>query len=137
MSTTSTRRKTIIAAGAVVAFAATGFAVQQTAMAGTNGQQIEFCDRKVNAISATATGLNYQNHMTTETVDLSNTPQNGECVTLPNRWWKGDVNITWTIAEVKDPTPGHIITVLPFRTSRCHVPVNQESDITTCEIPER
>jgi hypothetical protein len=93
-------RKPVIAAiVATGAIASTGLAVQQTAMAGTNGQHITFCTDH-DAKSVEVSGRNQDGAATIVPFDLVANRQPNGCVPYdPNYWWKGWVHLTWTFGD--------------------------------------
>ena len=102
----------------VGAIAFTGLAVEQTASAGTNGQQINFCTDK-NAVSVKMVGINDRGDRVEQSTGLD--PKDGSgCHQLPNFWWKGPVAIHW---EYTADTSGDNV---------CFVPETAPDDYTTC-----
>jgi hypothetical protein len=110
-------RKSIIAAIAIGgAISATGFAVQQTAMAGTNGQQITFCS-SYEAKSTEVSGLNQDGDPVTIAFDISyGRPAANGCYPSPENWWKGLIKIKWNFEGGK------------YSTTYCYVPLIVPSD---------
>jgi hypothetical protein len=107
----------IIATGTI---ASTGLAVQQTAMAGTNGQHITFCTN-YDAQSVEARGRNQDGAVEILMFDLrANRGQNGCAPYDPNVWWKGLVHLTW-----------HTDYDMPMETD-CFVPEVNDTDFVMC-----
>ncbi|HEY6795940.1 MAG TPA: hypothetical protein VI248_14785 [Kineosporiaceae bacterium] len=112
--------KSVIAAlAAAGAIAATGLAVQQNAVAATNGQSIEFCTN-ADARWVKASGKNPDGVDIALTVNMMANRDSRGCVPYdPNVRWKGQVHLTWTSEIERNETD-------------CHVPVESEKDFVTC-----
>ena len=110
----------IAAVAAVSAIAATGLAVQQTAMAGTNGQRIRLCtsDTTLGLNKVDIKGNNQDGRYTEQTVDVDlNNLDNFGCVQGGDWWWMGAVNLTWHYSFITTQHP-------------------YASYVTTCAVPD-
>jgi hypothetical protein len=108
------RKPVITAVVAASAIAATGLAVQQTAMASTNGQHIQLCtvDMSRGLYKVDIKGNNQNGEYVEATRDVGvNDLSSGGCTGPDGWWWKGKVNITWQY-------------------------VSHASVTTTCDVPE-
>jgi hypothetical protein len=106
---------------AASAITATGFAVHQTAMAGTNGQQITVCwDDDVWTVDVS--GPNQDGELV-EHLEyyVRDNPHGNQCYPVYDHWWAGDVHIIWTLADYSR------------KETVCSVPQQQEgSEFTYC-----
>jgi hypothetical protein len=90
------------------------------ALAGSNGQQINFCTGSTNANGrAQAIGFNQRGeYVTSPTVDLGG---NGSCRCLSNWWWGGTVTIKW-----------YSWNGYQTHDTSCYVPWNKSGDWVDC-----
>ncbi len=119
----SRKKLTIVSLAVVPLVAGLGFAVTQSAFAGTNGQQVELCQphSHYNVVLISGRNQNDEGEIYSHKV----TPK--ECTPIQGFFWKGVITIDWTITNLG--------TVSEVVQQGCKVPETSPVDTVKCFAP--